>query len=202
MKIRHIRNQKGFTLIEGLLIVIAITLIALTGYYIWQNKQSGNEQTQQTPAAKTVKTSQTDKKWYFTLNEWNLRALYEGDITVEYKIKTDPSGVQYAYFSSQQLDDSAPDCKSDGTYGGVISRYSPTDHIQYGNGEDSGMTADEFLSTNKNIPKSNYNKVGGYFYYYTQPNGVCGNASQASQEAMDRTKQAVLKILSKFEVQP
>lgn len=33
-------NQKGFGLIEGLLIVIAITLIGFTGYYVWNSHKN------------------------------------------------------------------------------------------------------------------------------------------------------------------
>lgn len=39
----HKLNQKGFGLIEGLLVIIAITLIAFTGYYIWHQQSQDDE---------------------------------------------------------------------------------------------------------------------------------------------------------------
>jgi Tfp pilus assembly protein PilE len=36
-------NQKGFTLIEGLLIIIALALIVFTGYYVWHSQSQSNK---------------------------------------------------------------------------------------------------------------------------------------------------------------
>lgn len=54
-------NQKGFTLIEGLLIVITLSLVTGVGYYVYNAKQDNKATTQSTVATAKNKTVATKK---------------------------------------------------------------------------------------------------------------------------------------------
>jgi hypothetical protein len=47
---RH--NQKGFSAVEGLLLVIALTLVGFVGYYVWSKNQDTDTKTSVTPSAR------------------------------------------------------------------------------------------------------------------------------------------------------
>jgi|GEM_PF-6239605 len=53
MKIKN--NQKGFSLVEGLLLVIALSLIVFVGYYVWHSQKQAD--TNLTAAANTSDSS-------------------------------------------------------------------------------------------------------------------------------------------------
>lgn len=53
--------QAGFTLVEGLLIILIVTIIAFGGYYVWQN-QNDKDATESTSAIKTPEKSQDKSK--------------------------------------------------------------------------------------------------------------------------------------------
>lgn len=94
-------NQKGFSLIEGLLILIAVTLIAFVGYYVWHAQRSANDtldtainSSQKSP--NKVSSDQAQK--YLVIKEWHARIpLSEVD-----------KGAYYIYYpqDSQSLNDS------------------------------------------------------------------------------------------------
>lgn len=53
------KNQKGFTVIEGLLVVIAITLISGVGYYVYNSNQT--KQTSNTDAQEATNNNQSSQ---------------------------------------------------------------------------------------------------------------------------------------------
>lgn len=55
-------NQKGFTLIEALLIIIALTLISFAGWYVWNSQQDETKDTTTTPVTKKTTSSDTSAK--------------------------------------------------------------------------------------------------------------------------------------------
>jgi hypothetical protein len=74
MKIRHIRNQKGFSLIEGLLILIAVTLIAFVGYYVWHaQSQSDKDVASSQPTNHAKSDSPSATKQFLVIKEWNVK---------------------------------------------------------------------------------------------------------------------------------
>lgn len=57
-------NQKGFTVIEGLLILLAVAIIGGTGYYVYQanNKATDTQNTAQTNANSATPPKKKDSK--------------------------------------------------------------------------------------------------------------------------------------------
>lgn len=66
------KNQQGFTLVEGLLIVIALALIIFVGYYVWNSQQKSTDTLESatkssenaSPAKKTAADNQSELKQF------------------------------------------------------------------------------------------------------------------------------------------
>ena len=70
-------NQKGFGLVEGLLILIAVTLIGFVGYYIYHTQKQADKNltipsTSNTVSNKTSSSSKAQEN-YLTIKEWGVR---------------------------------------------------------------------------------------------------------------------------------
>lgn len=96
-------GQKGFTLVEGLLIVVALSLVVGVGYYVYD---AGKDEpiTQSTaPATKSKSaTAATAKKDYLVIDELG--------------IKFDKTAVPKAYYKIEQPDSTYPEVKVVGLY--------------------------------------------------------------------------------------
>lgn len=55
-------NQKGFSLIEGLLIVIALVLIIFVGYYVWHTQKEANKTLDSSSKTSQKSSQSSDKK--------------------------------------------------------------------------------------------------------------------------------------------
>src|ERR1019366_1040670 len=57
------KNQNGFTLVEGLAIILVLAVVALGGVYVWHSKQAGKSQPNLTVTTQPApRFSQTDEK--------------------------------------------------------------------------------------------------------------------------------------------
>jgi hypothetical protein len=189
-------NQTGFSAVEGLLSLIVAVLIVFVGYYIYHAQKNtsdtlnaASQVAQSSPAKGSTKkpaSNQSSSPQYFTIKEWNIRAPYSGDLDLEYTLT---SGTpEYVSFSSTQLDATDSQCKSSGNYGGIVARYLSSDQVQNEDGTSSGQTPAEYIAAN-NISSNKYDDIGNYYYFYSQPQGICGT-SQASQDAQSQTVSA------------
>lgn len=193
-------NQKGFSLVEGLLVIIALALVVFVGYYVWHTQKDTNKQLDQanktSQKASTQDKSQAKASKFVTISEWGIKAPYRGNLDITYKLESDMS-AQYVYFTTDELE-AIPDCKLNvelGGYGnaGTITRYSSTDHMQAADGSDLGVTPAQYLAQG-DFPKSNYAKVGDYYYFYTHPNAACSDTTQA-QKAQEDGNAAVKSLM-------
>jgi hypothetical protein len=67
-------GQKGFTLVEGLLVVIALCLVGGVGYYVYNSSQNKNSDKSSTSASETTqsKTTPSEKK-YLEISELGIK---------------------------------------------------------------------------------------------------------------------------------
>lgn len=191
--------QSGFTVVEGLLILVIVGLLGGTGWYVWSsNKQvnknldSATNTSQSSPTAKKASpVSQQD----FVIKEWGVHAKILTPLTLEYRM-TD--GNIAADFSSKELDASADSCV-DGGYGGFIVREKANeDHHAGDDGAPTGQTAAEYAKT---LKPGDYGHVGDYYFFYTAPQGAC-SADKHSQDLQGQTHDAVLGLLPKLATSP
>ncbi|HXR49856.1 MAG TPA: hypothetical protein VN778_02415 [Verrucomicrobiae bacterium] len=95
-------SQKGFTLVEGLLIIIALVLVVFVGYYVWHNQKSTNKTVNMTSqnAHKTEQSKTSASQNLFKLT----------NVGVQFELPSSLSDFQYT-----------PQTYSDGSVGGYIS---------------------------------------------------------------------------------
>jgi flagellin-like protein len=65
-------NQKGFSAVEGLLLILAVVLIAAAGWFVWQNQNNkpAKVASNQVPNSKPEKTAFTDCHTEVDKTEW------------------------------------------------------------------------------------------------------------------------------------
>jgi hypothetical protein len=122
---------------------------------------------------------------YFTIDQWHLRAPYNGPLALEYS--PSPKSEQSLIFvSSAQLNADGPSiCTTAEGAAGTINRYLSTGMVA------PGETAQQFLSQNFNSSNSTppiYTKVGNYYYIYDMGQADnCNNATfyEQTQKAFE-----------------
>jgi hypothetical protein len=189
------KTQKGFALVEGLLILLILAVIGFGGYYVWHSqRQTDKSLTQANQVSQSTKTSSKASRTYFTIKEWGVRGSYDGSVNLKYKVfSNNPNGIS---FSSSEIEAANSTCKvelsSDAGYGGVVRRYLSSDKFLNPAGVDTGLTAEQEAAK---MDKSGFGHVGNYYFFYEHPQGVCGQ-SQASIDTEGQAQTAVKSIVA------
>lgn len=109
------KHQNGFTLIEGLLIAVVLSVIGFGGYYVW------NEQNKKPTTASNQSSSNNNQnvaqKTYLEIPELGVKVSMSKDIPdMYYSIKTRSNdGNKYAVLSSRSLAALEPECAAERT---------------------------------------------------------------------------------------
>jgi flagellin-like protein len=183
------KNQKGFTAIEGLLILIAVTLIGFVGYYVWHTQKQTDKTLDQADKSSQSSVIKPTQK-YYTIKEWNVRAPYDGDDTFTYQFAV---GVKNsALFISKHLADKYG-CNNTGA--GEVDRFLPSDDVSdIYMGVSAGTTASQDASANP----EDYTHVGGYYYRFTHDKFTCSDS--VTSEAENSANDTVKNLVSHFQV--
>jgi hypothetical protein len=204
------KYQKGFSVVEGLLIVVIAGMLGGVGWYVWHSQKQVDKTYSQTangsavPSKKIAETTTapaSSSVGYFVIKEWDVRAKYSGNLSLEYaQYKTDANEIS---LSSSQLDSAGGLCKvnlsTDPGFGGIIDRYKSTDkYIIKELAQDSGKTAAQYAAT---LKQGDYGHVGDYYYFYIAPQAACSE-SQSGQDVQTKTHEADLSIVSRLEAAP
>lgn len=188
----HKINQKGFAVVESLLVIVILVLVGFVGYYVWHSNQqtkatldAASKSATSSPSKIVAKAPTTTQK-YFTIKEWGVEAPYNGSLVFEYNLAatTSPPAVASVEVKSPTTGD--PQCENPS--GGRIIRYRSTDEWLDEDGSDSGQTVAQFIQSDNAIPHS---KVGDYYYIYLGPQSACSltPAGQAiEQQAFNSLK--------------
>jgi Tfp pilus assembly protein PilX len=114
---RLYKNQKGFGLVEGLLIVIALTLIAGVGYYVYSSRKDNssktNEQITSQPAAEA---KQQDE--YFEFKELGVKI----PLSKELAGLDSQTESNYLYLTTDAITASKNRCDPNNTFNDVSSK--------------------------------------------------------------------------------
>lgn len=205
-------NQKGFALVESLLILIIFLLIGFVGYYVWHSRNSDNKSLDtSSKTTDSVGRDKTNKKpavkaepavniGYLTIKEWGIRARYNGKLDLLYKTKPE-IGSNSVFFSSRQLEAAATEPESicsSGDYGGVITRYKSTDVIRYNGGSSTGQTAEKYFPST--LSQAYYAHIGDYYYTYSPPQAACSE-EKSVQALQTQTMSAVQALIPTLEAE-
>lgn len=187
------KTQKGFALIEGLLIILILVIIGFGGYYVW-NSQKQTNKTLDTAASTSQKAASSEAankpgQMYLTIKEWGVRLPYSGDDIYTYKIN--PDNPKLASVISKNLADKYQ-CTDSGA--GTLVRNSPDDNI--GPPFDSGLTVKEDAQQNPGA----YKVVGNYYYGFSHDKFACSDS--VTSETQDNANDSVMALLPKLEATP
>ncbi len=189
-------NQKGFAVVETLLIVAILAIIGGTGYFVWHAKQNTESSLNNTTNSQQAISKQTKKAptnsssspttqiKYLVINEWGVKFPYAGDDTLSYKIEQTPDA---ASIISANLAKAFPGCDAYGA--GNIGRGHANDSV-----DESGQTLGQQYQANP----ASIGKVGDYYYSFGHNQAACAStitdaAAKAQSAANDFVKAIVPK---------
>jgi len=186
-------NQRAFSAVEGLLILLIVVIVGATGAYVYTSNKNANKNlkaasqdasgTPKFSSKKKTSTTPTSSQQYFTVKEWGVQAPYSGTDTLTYTMSSDNT---LATVTSKQLATKDSGCSTFGA--GQIKRLSGTDPA-YAGGD--GPTVTAYAAQNPGM----YTKVGAYYYQFVHDQAQCGSAAVADQnQANDATKALVAKF--------
>jgi type II secretory pathway pseudopilin PulG len=193
-------SQKGFGIVEVLLLVVLVGIIAGAGWYVYQSQKKTNASLDKTnqniesisKSQKTVvdSTKSKDNTKYLVIKEWGVEIPLSADIedaTYTYKQIGDGST---AYLSTAKLTAMDPNCGPDKTSVGAIFRQTTAQH-------DENVKKD-----NPAVDVVGDVKVGNYYYGYNQAQAACSGTidtaaskEQAKEMSLFRTAASNIKTV-------
>ncbi len=157
-------NQKGFSVVEGLLILIIVGLIGCVGWYVWHAKNNADANLNSAASSNTVipptqQTKPKDTAQYLEIKEWGVKFKIPSNLTsIEYKINEQNN---LAFLGSPQLASIAPTCTLDNIALGTLER-------------DSGSSSADDAK-----------HIGQYYYNYVDTKTGCAGANKGAQKMID-----------------
>lgn len=172
-------GQAGFTLIEGLLIVIAISLVVGVGYYIYNTNQKTDKSYATTEKSyKKFDTKQATVKKYLEIKELGIKFELNDKLKQAYYAKING----YYYFSVHDFD-SNPKLK-DCAAGQTTDQLGIVALVTGKVGEDNG-TPGGGIWTQAELDKSGMKKVDDTYYGFMRGNAYCFDPSLADADELD-----------------
>lgn len=168
-------NQKGFTLVEGLLIVIALSLVTGIGYYIYNSSIDNPLNTGTSQASNSESNSKTTENKYLEIKELGIKIpLTKSLETATYDLN---STSDYAGISTPEFIDAVGNCKASDTASasfpaiGVIAKHDGT----YDSSADPNDIYFEFIKQ----------LSGFYLEYGNADGGFCTGTDDSKNKAVN-----------------
>jgi hypothetical protein len=166
------KSQAGFAATEALLVVIAITLIAFVGYYVYHSQHTANKTlSQATNTSQNNKPAVVISPQYLTIKEAGIKLkLVNATRGLSYSANTAFDGTVDVFLSTPSFKKAVAACRTNPSSGdkfaiGVISKHPGT--------YDASATQNVFGSFAKQMP-------GSWLEYSNQDGGYCDNGDRAA----------------------
>lgn len=189
-------KQNGFTLIEGLLIILVLAVVGFGSYYVWhsqteKNNMESNGQNTTSPASSSLGQS------YLTISEWGVR-LKTNNLTKDSTYRVGDSHT--LYLSTKTLSNLAPNCDLSAKNGALIRGQAGYEVIGPGSYtiENSGYTYTNDSGKEVTVKPT---RVGDNYYIWTSSQAPCfdpdsNNADKISEylsaiKTMSQTVEAI-----------
>jgi hypothetical protein len=189
------KTQKGFAVVESLLIILILVIIGFGGYYVWQTQQQTNKTLDQASATsqKTAATKPLGSSGskYLTINEWGVKIpLTEPIADAYYVLNSDRPDVAYVSLGKYKN----TECSAENTTVAAYFRFTADEVDQLG-----GTT---YLSERPDSVK-----IGNYYYSVDHPQAACSTTSsnaeptQADVDAVQSPYQAFVQAIAKVQAE-
>lgn len=178
------KNQKGFTVVEGLLIFAIVAVIGFAGWFVYSSQKKTNDTLNKTAQGqgeaqkaipKTTITPLKDQTKYLEIKEWGVEIPLSADVEDAYytykTIKSD-SYDSVAYLGTKSLTAMDAQCAPDNIGVSSVFRQSVVTH------DDNEKKADPTFYEVGDV------HVGNYYYGYGQAQAGCSD-SASKQQATD-----------------
>ena len=196
-------NQKGFTAIEGLLILVILAIVGGTGYFIYHSNQKTSDTlsssakiAQSSPSKITKKkssaspqtsakssTSTSPAQTYLTITQWG----------VQIPLSSAISDALYVYYGQSGTDDSGKN-----TYGSVFLSTKSYDTSYPKCSVETGAGPSIIGSIVRYAASSGVGTViGNYSYAFVPPQASCEADSSAGQQQQATQMQAAFATAAK-----
>ncbi|HEY4963558.1 MAG TPA: hypothetical protein VIH90_02570 [Candidatus Saccharimonadales bacterium] len=179
-------NEKGFSVVELLIVILVLVLIGGVGYLVYKDHKTTvpkvvtvTKTVVLQPKTQSTNTTTTSTPSYMVIKEWGVKIPLTSSISDAYYYYNNG----YAYLSVQSH--SSDQCAANNVSEGVITRFSPTDIDPQTN---------QTLLSEHTIDAV---KVGNYYYFYTHPQAACSSDTTIQNQAntdMQAFEQAVKQI--------
>ncbi len=177
-----IKSQAGFSLIESLLVIIAITLVVFVGFYVYNAKNDANKTLDKAATSTNARSQKAKKsKNYLFIKELGIKLKLDQDLQgLEYKYSPEASdgvGSKNAGLSEKRFTKTVKACNAEIIAGDPvnfanISRYEGTYDPQ-------AQPHDVFAEFVKQLP-------GFYLEYGNPDGGFCRGTDQVAAKATEK----------------
>ena len=186
------RNELGFSLIEGLLIILILAVISFGGYYVYRTQHKSSVAS--TISTKTT-TPPTTKTKYLTITQWGIRAPYVSSDTLSYALNNEEGAIIISENMSNNYGCTGTNNLPAGA--GLISRNLATATLGVGTTPTSTYT--QLASSD---PKE-YKLIGNYVYGFGHDQAACqANTTTSGEAAQTTTENLTESLIPKLETVP
>lgn len=192
------KTNKGFTVIEGLLILVILGILGSTGWYVWDSQHKTTDAFNNADAANSsvakyskATVAQTQSKQYLTVNEWGVKVPIDNSTEgLSYKIGND--GV--ASFSDSKLKGISGSCTSNLE---TVARGTANDSVPNELGTNQGETFSADYQANLKNKNQNTRGVAVYIgvYYYVPPSYPAASCAAVNQTSQSEETDDLLNIV-------
>lgn len=185
------KNTNGFTVVEGLLIVLVVAVIGFGGYYVWHTQHKTASTTtvgiKTTTSTPSKSTTTTPAQKYITISAWGVRVPYSGSDTLSVADQTcaengDAAGDTINLgcqvdVNSQDLANSVGSCQSTRATGTVGYFYRMGANDNYNETDGSGYEpVAQWIAANP----GKYTQIGSYTYAFAELGAAWGGQGAVS----------------------
>lgn len=179
------KDQRGFTLLEVLIVLLVVVAAAATGYFVWHEDHNNSKPT---PAAfggyarHTQYSSLPQKS--LVIKEWGVKLPYRSSDTLSYEVTGDAASIISASLAAKYSG-----CKVSGA--GQILRYTANEGTTTTGG---GQTASAAATANPHA----WAHIGSYYYTFAHDDTKC-TTTTAGDHAQDAANVFTERLVSQLQ---
>lgn len=171
-------QQKGFSGIETLLVLLAVAIIGFGGYYVWYSQQNKKTVTNTSSfSASTTPRTPTSSQNYLIIKEWDVKVLLDSNVSDLYytQNKTD---FKIFDFRTKRQDSLWPNCQTNSV---LVERGLASDKY-WGETGPSDSTFEEVYDALTQDDGHVKVKVGSYYFLSGPPGAYCSSVSNGDPQ--------------------